>query len=412
MIGTKTGIVIGGGAAGFFAAIRAKNVCPELEIVILEAGANPLRKVMLSGGGRCNLTHACVDVGQFIENYPRGQREIRGIFSRFGPEDTVTWFESHGVKLKTEADGRIFPVSDSSQTVIQCLFHASKEANVKLCKQAPVQELLKRWDRYVITTPASVWEADAVLLATGSYRKGYQWAKALGHRLIHPVPSLFAFQIQDSRLEGLAGIRFDRVVGHLEIEGEKPIVQEGPLLITHWGMSGPLILKLSAWGARVLYAAGYRASLCLDFLPEQTLSEVQELLNRQKDSFPHRQLGSENPLGLPKRFWQKTLAGQGIDPERRWGEASQKSLNGLAEGLKRSLFQVEGQSPHKEEFVTAGGVSLREIDCRTMESRCAKGLYLAGEVIDIDGLTGGFNFQNAWSTGWVAGESMARKLST
>lgn len=399
-------VVVGGGAAGFFGAIRAKTRHPNREVLILEAAARPLGKVKISGGGRCNVTYACFDVSQLVQNYPRGRRELVGVFTRFGPKETIAWFESNGVRLKTEADGRIFPITDDAQTIIDCLLRKATEIGIAIYTKCPVQQVHKRENAYLITTPDRAWEAESVLLATGSARRGWQWAAQLGHSLIAPVPSLFTFNVRDPLLDGLAGISFARVSGCLAVAGAKRITQEGALLITHWGLSGPVVLRLSAWGARPLHQAQYQAQLVLDFFPDLTTDALRAQLVAQKNQTPKKHLGTEGPLDLPKRFWQRLLSSQGISPEWPWAEVSRKDINRLVEKLKQCPFQIHGKGVFKEEFVTAGGVSLKEIDFRTMESRCASGLYLAGEIIDVDGLTGGFNFQNAWSTGWMAGESM------
>ncbi len=404
-------IVVGGGAAGFFGAIRAKEMNPQLEVLLLESAVKPLGKVKISGGGRCNVTHACFDVGRLVQYYPRGQRELKGVFSRFGPQETVDWFESHGVRLKTESDGRIFPVTDNSQTIIDCLLGVAQSVGVKIQVKTPVQAILKTNVGYDVITSHQRFQADAILLATGSSRKAYEWTTSLGHTVIEPVPSLFTFNIQDEKLQNLAGISFPSVKGVLEVPGEKAIIQEGPLLITHWGLSGPVVLKLSAWGARVLYHSQYQGKFIVDFSPEIDQESLRQNLIAQKAKTPKRYIENECPLTLPKRFWQSLLVTEEIVPETQWGDVPQKTLNRLSETLKRCVFEIHGKGVFKEEFVTAGGVSLKEIDLKTMESRLAPGLYLAGEIIDVDGLTGGFNFQNAWSTGWIAGESAARTLA-
>lgn len=402
-------LVIGGGAAGFFGAIQAKSVNPDLAVTILESAPKPLGKVKISGGGRCNVTHACFDVDQLVQHYPRGAKALKSVFTRFGPKETIAWFESQGVRLKTEADGRIFPITDDSQTIIDCLWQTASSLGVSLQCQNPVEKLAKTGSGYQVVTKQGVFQADFVLLSSGSNPRAYQWAKDLGHTVVDPVPSLFTFQIHNPLLENLSGISFSHVKAKLDVPGEKPIVQEGPLLITHWGLSGPVVLRLSAWGARVLFKTHYQAKLYVDFVPKHSQEQVQQSLHQQKLESPQRHVGNENPFGLPKRFWEKLVQSVQLSPDQIWQSVSHKALNQLSERLKHCGFQIAGKGPFKEEFVTAGGILLNEIDFKTMESRCSKGLYLAGEVIDVDGLTGGFNFQNAWSTGWLAGNTLARQ---
>lgn len=402
-------VVVGGGAAGFFAAIHAKAACPDMTVSILEAAPKVLGKVKISGGGRCNVTHACFDVDTLVQNYPRNARALKGVFSRFAPRDTVHWFESHGVSLKTEADGRMFPVTDESQTIIDCLVRTATDLGIQIHRETPVSAIEKTASGFRIEAKGRSWEAESVLIATGSSPKAYRWLKDFGHQMIDPVPSLFTFEISDPRLEGLAGISFPMVKGRLDLPGEKPVLQEGPLLITHWGLSGPLILRLSAWGARGLHQAGYRAEVMIDFLPDHPVETLQQDCLRHKSEHAKKFIANECPWPLPKRFWERLVESEDIPPNCPWGEVPNKSLNRLAETLKRCTFHISGKGVFKEEFVTAGGVPLKEINTQTMESRQVPGLYLAGEIIDVDGLTGGFNFQNAWSTGWIAGTSVAAK---
>jgi predicted Rossmann fold flavoprotein len=413
-------VVIGGGAAGFFAAIRAKTLQPDLSVTILEAARVPLGKVKISGGGRCNVTHACFEPDRLTRFYPRGGRELKGVFSRFAAQDTVAWFTERGVRLKTEPDGRMFPDTDDSQTIIDCLLGAAQRAGVELRTGTPVQELIREEHGFRLRLPQGVEEVtDVVVLATGSSRRAYDWLTRLGHTVVPPVPSLFTFNIQDPRLEGLAGISFpmvkarllpnaDQPLGGGSAAAHPPIEQEGPLLITHWGLSGPVVLRLSAWGARMLHDSGYQAEVCLDLLPEETQQSLQDKLLLARTETPRRQIGGECPLALPKRFWQRLLTVEAELPlDKPWADVPNKPLNRLVAVLKRASFQVVGKGEFKEEFVTAGGVALKEINLKTMESRRVPGLYCVGEVLDIDGLTGGFNFQNAWSTGWLAGEAIS-----
>lgn len=394
---------MGGGAAGFFAAIRAREVNPRLEVVILEAHSRPLGKVKISGGGRCNVTHACFDVDRLVGFYPRGGRALRGVFGRFGPKETVRWFEAHGVSLKAESDGRMFPCTDDSQTVIDCLLDAARRAGVILRLRTPVE----RVERTARGFNAVDVEATRVLLATGGTPLGYDIARSLGHMTVPAVPSLFTFKAVDPRILGLAGVSVPHVRARLEVDGTKAFVQEGPLLITHWGLSGPVVLRLSAWGARALHGSGYRARLLIDLLPDLSHDEIRERLSGRKQAGDRKHVGTEPAVGLPKRLWHRLLEACDLPLDRSWGDLPKKGLNRLAEMLKRMDVLVEGKGPFKEEFVTAGGVALSEVDLKTMQSRLVPRLYFAGEILDVDALTGGFNFQNAWSTGFLAGQAAA-----
>ncbi len=406
-------IVIGGGAAGFFAAIRARQLAPHKELLLLEAAPKALGKVKISGGGRCNVTHACFDVGKLVQSYPRNPKALRTIFSRFGPQNTVSWFEDRGVALKTEADGRIFPVSDDSQTIINALLQSAQKAGVQIQTASPVKSLTYQPEEgFSVFCENVTWRAQSVLVACGGSPRAYPWLEAMGHSIIPPVPSLFSFNIQDPLLQDLAGISFPWVKGRLEVAGEKPLQQEGPLLITHWGLSGPVILRLSAWGARHLSKSHYQATLRLDLLPQSDYETCRQQLLDQKQHTPKRHLGTTCPWDLPKRFWQRILTNNEVSPELLWGDIANKTLNRLVEAVKVATLQVNGKGAFKDEFVTAGGVCLKEIDLSTMESKRVPGLFLAGEILDVDGLTGGFNFQNAWSTGWIAGEAMAAHRRT
>lgn len=395
--------MVGGGAAGFFAAIRAREINPRREVVILEAHARPLGKVKISGGGRCNVTHACFDVDRLIGSYPRGGKALRGVFHRFGPRDTVAWFEARGVKVKTEADGRMFPITDDAQTVIDCLMTQARRVGVRLEVRHAVQSVTRSGKGFV----AGDVDCGRLILASGGTPSGYNIARSLGHRIVAPVPSLFTFNVQDARLQGLAGVSVPWVRGRLVTGGEKPLVQEGPLLVTHWGLSGPLILRLSAWGARMLHATAYRAELQLDLVPTMGYEAVRERLLARKRTGDRKHIANDAAVEVPRRLWQRLVEACGIGSGRTWADTPQSGIHRLTEMIKRASFSIDGKGTFKEEFVTAGGVPLAEIDLATMQSRLVPGLYFAGEILDVDGLTGGFNFQNAWSTGYVAGESAA-----
>jgi predicted Rossmann fold flavoprotein len=397
--------IIGGGAAGFFAAITAAERNGNAKIVLIEASPQPLGKVKISGGGRCNVTHACFDPTTLVQFYPRGQKALRGAFSRFQPQDTIDWFTKRGVQLKTEADGRMFPVTDSSQTIIDCLLQAAANAGVQVWTGTTITNITKTAQGFRLSSKtAQSWEVDRLLLATGSNLLGYRWAKQLGHVIEPIVPSLFTFKITDPRLADLAGISVKTAT--LQILGEKKLTQTGPLLITHWGLSGPAVLKLSAWGARALHDAGYLSQLVVNWLPEITADQLRSTILAVKEQIPQKAIHSNCPVLLPQRLWVSLLHYCQIEAGSLWAGLSNKKLDRLLQELQKGTFQITGKSAFKEEFVTCGGVKLGEIDFKTMASKVCPGLYFAGEIIDVDGVTGGFNFQNAWTTGWLAGRSI------
>lgn len=397
-------VVIGGGAAGFFGAIQAAVSFPRARVTLLEAAREPLGKVRISGGGRCNVTHHCFDSTQLINYYPRGGKALRGAFSRFQPQDTIAWFANHGVPLKTEADGRMFPTTDNSETIVNCLMETATFAGVHVMVNSPVKSLEKTETGFLIALKRDYQIlANRVLIATGSSPFGYRVAQNLGHSLETPVPSLFTFQVQDSRFKDLLGVSFERVCVRL---GATKLEQIGPLLITHWGVSGPAILKLSAWGARILHEHRYRMSLIINWLPDYKLESLREMLLKTKNESPKRKIVNYCPFDLPKRFWQNLIAYLGVKVETPWAELSKNTLNQLVNELNQGTYQIKGKGVFKEEFVTCGGVSLKEVDFKTMESKICPGLYFAGEVLDIDGVTGGFNFQSAWTTGYLAGQAI------
>jgi predicted Rossmann fold flavoprotein len=399
-------LILGGGAVGFFAAITCAEANPQARVTILEKSRALLSKVRISGGGRCNVTHACFDPALLVQHYPRGSAALRGPFTRFQPRDTMTWFEQRGVPLKIESDGRVFPVTDRSETIVDCLLNSARQAGVSIRTQVSIAAI-ERADRsgfVVRSKTGEVLTADRVLLATGSNPQGYAWAAALGHTIEPPVPSLFTFTIDDARLQGLAGISVPNA--RVEI-ADTALTQSGPLLITHWGLSGPAILKLSAWGARVLHDRSYRVQLIIDWLPDQYDDDVRQRLQANKSDQPRSTIGSSSPFGLPLRLWLRLIESAGIDGDQHWTEISKRQIAALIDQLKRGVYDVRGKGEFKEEFVTCGGVNLDEINFKTMESRLCPGLYFAGEILDIDGLTGGFNFQAAWTTGWLAGKAAA-----
>ena len=402
------GIVIGGGAAGFFGAIACAEANPRQRVALLEAARQPLSKVRISGGGRCNVTHACFDPATLVQHYPRGGKALRGAFSRFQAQDTVKWFEAHGVTLKTEADGRMFPVTDDSATIVDCLIEAAQHARVKFWMGAAVKSVERQDDRFWVTLRSGEQlVSEQLLLATGSNPQGYAIAQSLGHTIEPPVPSLFTFNIADPRLHELAGVSVNSAQLRLQVGDEKPFEQTGPLLITHWGLSGPAVLKLSAWAARALHDSHYQATLRINWLPQSNPETLRQQLLAVRSQLPRRAIVSSCPVPIPRRLWDRLMEFVGVKAGDRWAELSNKTLNQILEELTRGQYKISGKGVFKEEFVTCGGVSLKEVDFKTMASRCCPGLFLAGEILDIDGVTGGFNFQSAWTTGWLAGQAMA-----
>jgi predicted Rossmann fold flavoprotein len=406
-------IVIGGGAAGFFGAIACGLANPELKITLIEAGSKPLAKVRISGGGRCNVTHHCFEPARLVENYPRGGKALRGAFSRFQPQDTVKWYESRGVKLKTEADGRMFPITDSSETIINCLMTAADRAGVDLRTGTAVKTVKQYLDDrgasyfQVELKNERVLKCDRLLIATGSNPLGYRWAKNLGHKIEPAVPSLFTFNLRDERLQGLAGVSVNNAQVKLET-GKNKLEQTGALLITHWGVSGPAVLKLSAWGARTLFDLKYHAPLQINWLPQYNQEDLKLLFNDLKQTYSQKKIVNYCPVELPKRLWQSLIKYVEINPDKVWSAISKKELNKLVAEIVQGQYEITGKGVFKEEFVTCGGVSLKEVDFKTMESKKCPGLYFAGEILDIDGVTGGFNFQSAWTTSWLAGQAIAK----
>jgi len=395
-------VVIGGGAAGVFAAIRCKTLNPLAQVILLEKTNQLLAKVRISGGGRCNVTHACFDPVKLTQNYPRGSKELIGPFHHFQPKDTVAWFEKHGVALKTESDGRMFPTTDSSETIIQCLVQAAYLAGVEIRKQQRVESIEKKEDRFLIQLENQQISADSVLLATGSSSWGHSIAKQLGHAIVEPVPSLFTFNIPTSPLLDLSGISVPKVIVTLKDIGFR---QEGPLLLTHWGFSGPAILKLSAWAARKLHDLDYKATLLINWIASPNQEILYQSLLQKKEENPLQTI----PPILPNNLLVRLCTSLHIDPTTPLGKLPNKALAQLAAKLYSDAYAIEGKTTYKQEFVTAGGIDLKSIDFRTMESKITPGLFFAGEILNIDGITGGFNFQNAWTTGWLAGTAMAKR---
>ncbi|RWR72611.1 HI0933_like domain-containing protein [Cinnamomum micranthum f. kanehirae] len=415
-------VVVGGGAAGVYAAIRAKNIAPQLGVLIVEKGKF-LSKVRVSGGGRCNVTNGhYVDKMVLAEHYPRGNKELRGsFFSMHSPLDTMSWFSDHGVELKTEDDGRVFPVSNNSSSVIDCLLVEAKRSGVLLQAGKVVTNASRtnsgkfclKIEKRTIDFVEYV-EADYLLIATGSSQQGYTIAGQLGHSIIDPIPSLFTFKVEDRQLADLSGVTFPKVKAKLKLQNVcrniPQFVQVGPMLVTHWGLSGPVILRLSAWGARDLFGSDYTGMLLVDFVPDLPMEEVKYILIKHKDQLGKQKVLSSFPpqFGLVKRFWKYLLQREDIDGNIVWASISNNSLNSIALLLKQCSFTLAGKGQFKEEFVTAGGVPLSEISLNTMESKIQSHLFFAGEVLNVDGVTGGFNFQNAWSGGYIAGTSIGK----
>jgi len=402
-------VVIGGGAAGFFSAIATKEANPHAHVTLIEASLQVLAKVRISGGGRCNVTHACFEPAVLVQNYPRGGKALRGAFSRFQTKDTITWFAMHKVPLKTEADGRMFPITNTSETIVNCLLNTASEAGVEIRTSAPVVGVKRQNEGFeIIFKSGETLKCDRLLLATGSNPVGYRIAKEFGHQVEVPVPSLFTFNIGDEQLRSLAGVSVESVRLRLLCGGKSQLEQTGPLLITHWGLSGPAVLKLSAWGARVLKESHYQATLMINWLPDLRQDEVRQKILAVKNEWGKKAIALHRGVDLPHRLWQYIIARSDITTEERWAEISNKKLNQLVQELTQGEYLINGKGVFKEEFVTCGGVNLKEVNFKTMESRIVPGLYFAGEILDIDGVTGGFNFQSAWTTGHLAGLGMAK----
>jgi predicted Rossmann fold flavoprotein len=395
-------IVVGAGAAGMFAALRARECSPAMRLLVLESSNRPLRKVAISGGGRCNVTHACHDLDWLLSCYPRGGPRLEAILGRFMPEDTVRWFEERGVSLKTERDGRMFPTTDSSATIIDCLLDGARAAGVELRTGVKVDRLRACPEGgFELASGDTRWLAGKVLLATGGGSRATGWLVDMGHRVVPDIPSLFTFQVRHPVIDGLQGLSLPAA---LRLRTDPVYLAEGPLLITHWGLSGPAVLKLSAFAARTLAHCQYQAELECDLLPQLEQPEVVERLERGGEA----RVVTASPFpSVPRRLWQRLVAHAGIAETVSWRKLPPAKVDELAGLLKKLRLPVSGKGVFKEEFVTAGGLPLSEIDSYSMESRKVPGLYVAGELLDVDGITGGFNFQNAWATGYVAGEGLS-----
>jgi hypothetical protein len=406
-------IIVGGGAAGFFTAINIVEKNPKLKVAILERGKTVLEKVRISGGGRCNVTHACFVPNDLVKNYPRGEKELRGPFHQFCSGDTIEWFERHGVELKIEDDGRMFPTTDSSQTIIDCFLYAVNKLKIEVLTGQSVQSLFKGEDYWKVDTNHETFSCQKLILTTGSNPKIWEMLQNIGHTIVPPVPSLFTFNIKDSRIAALMGVS---AFAKVKVKGSK-LEAAGPLLITHWGMSGPGILRLSAWGARELFEKNYQFVLEVNWLNEVTFEEAVDTLKELKQEHAKKTVSKKSPFELPNRLWESLVLAAGIDTstalgetkETKWADLTKKQLMDLANQLTNGQFQVNGKSTFKEEFVTAGGIDLKEINFKTMESKRHQNLFFAGEIVNIDAITGGFNFQNAWTSGFIVANSVVEK---
>jgi hypothetical protein len=402
-------IVIGGGAAGFFCAVNAARLNPSLKVTLLEKSSKLLSKVKVSGGGRCNTTHACFEIPLLVKKYPRGEQFLKKAFHLFDTNNTIEWFAERGVTLHTESDGRMFPITNNSQTIIDCLLKEANKYKVDILMQTEVKSIEFNNDQFALSIAGSKkLMADFVCIACGGYPKTdmFQWLTKTGHTINNPVPSLFTFNIPKHPITELMGLSVSNA--KVKIAGTK-LIEQGPLLITHWGLSGPVVLKLSAWGARQLAEMNYQFSILVNWLGTTNEAELRQEWAGYRDQFSSNKIGNKHPFELPNRLWLFLLSFAGIDIDTRWGELKSAEQNKLIQLLTNHLFEVKGKTTFKEEFVTAGGIQLNEINAQTMESKLQSNLFFAGEIIDVDGITGGFNFQNAWTSGWIAANTIAQR---
>ena len=406
---TKKIAVIGGGAAGYFTAVNTASLNPRLDVTIFEKSREVLSKVRISGGGRCNVTHNCFDPEAMSKAYPRGSRELRWAFEQFQPADTVSWFENRGVELKTESDGRMFPVTDDSATIINCLKKEAQKFNVNLLNRYRVEAVTPTENqKFTLSIKKHASRTfDAVVIATGgsNRRSTYQWMEELGHSIIEPIPSLFTFNFKENIFEDLAGISIEN--GAVAIE-DTSYKHEGPILITHWGLSGPAVLKTSAWAARYLQQQDYSFTIRVNWLYPQNVQEVQQQLKELRHTNARKTAQKQHQFDIPNRLWVRFLELSNIAPTTRWAELSNQQIHQLTQALTNAQYQIEGKTTYKDEFVTSGGIPLDEVDMSTMESKKLSNLYFAGEVLNIDGITGGYNFQSAWTTGWIAAQNIGK----
>jgi predicted Rossmann fold flavoprotein len=403
-------VVIGGGAAGFFCAVNAARMNPALEVLLVEKSSKLLSKVKVSGGGRCNVTHACFDISEMSKKYPRGGNFVKKAFHQFFTTDTIQWFEERGVRLKTEKDGRMFPDTNSSQTIIDCLLKEVNRFGITILLNAEVKQLKKEGEQFVIALGDDrVVSASFVCIASGGYPKTtmFEWIKQCGHTIEEPVPSLFTFNMPKHPITQLMGVSVENA--QVKIAGTK-MEQQGPLLITHWGLSGPAVLKLSAWGARELQQKNWEFAITVNWLPAENEQSLKDKFVQYRFDLASQKMANKNPFGLPQRLWEFLIEQAGADKEKRWADLPAKEQNKLIKNLCVHEFIIKGKTTFKEEFVTAGGIKLNEIEHSTMMSKKVEQLYFAGEIIDVDGITGGFNFQNAWTTGYIAAKTIASQV--
>ena len=413
-------VVIGGGAAGFFCAVNAAQLNPELEVIILEKSNKLLSKVKVSGGGRCNVTHACYSIAEMIKRYPRGSAFLKKAFHHFFTTDTIAWFKNRGVELKTETDGRMFPATNTSQTIIDCLMKEANKYNVEIRINKEVKQLAVGGGQWAVGSEqlatgkgfelkfadGSILQTDFVCIASGGYPKilQYHWLAKAEHIIDEPVPSLFTFNMPGNSVTALMGVAVENA--QVKIAGSK-LLESGPLLITHWGMSGPAILKLSAWGARELAINNYNFSILINWIPDFNENSLREKIQQLRFQLAAQKIINRNPFALPNRLWEYLLLQSGIQADLRWADLPAREQNKLIKNLCANEYAVKGKTTFKEEFVTSGGVQLNEIDFNTMQSKKHAGLFFAGEIINVDGITGGYNFQNAWTTGWIAAKAIS-----
>jgi predicted Rossmann fold flavoprotein len=402
-------IVIGGGAAGFFCAINAAIANPLLEVIIVEKSNKLLSKVKISGGGRCNVTHACFSIAEMTKKYPRGGNFVKKTFHHFFTTDTIEWFKQRGVELKTEEDGRMFPVTDSSQTIIDCLLRETNKHKIQILLNADIKKIQKNSEDFILQlADGRTFESTFICIACGGFPKlsMFDWLKETGHTIISPLPSLFTFNMPGNKITSLMGISVDNAL--VKIAGSK-LSQQGPLLITHWGMSGPAVLKLSAWGAREFAEKNYSFTIVVNWVPEYNENSLREFIQQHRFEKATQKIINRNPFQLPQRLWEFLLEQSEVNTNINWADLPAKEQNKLIKNICAQEHIVNGKTTFKEEFVTAGGIDLSEIDSNTMMSRKVNNLFFAGEIIDVDGVTGGFNFQNAWTTGFIAGNAIAKE---
>ena len=396
--------IIGGGAAGYFAAISCKRHHPDAHVTIYEKSSKTLAKVKVSGGGRCNVTHNCESVSQLIKNYPRGGKELKKAFYQFGAKETIHWFKNEGVILKTEKDGRIFPITDSSETIIDCFENLLSKYNIKKKLNTEIKTVSRFENGFkLITENKQNYFAQRIIVTTGGLQKieKFNWLSELNHKIEKTVPSLFTFNMPNESIKSLQGITVSDV--QIKVQGTK-LQTQGTLLVTHWGMSGPVILKLSAWGARIFNEKKYNFSIQVRWTGNLHDDEILNIIYLESINYPTKKIKNKNPFDIPNRLWEFLIQKIELNGEYCWNQLSKKNRNKLVNVLSNDIYQVEGKTTFKEEFVTCGGISLKEVNLETFESKKVKKMYFAGEILDVDGVTGGFNFQNAWTTGFIAGK--------